>query len=579
MNLEWFLFEFAGLFYVKASLLLMVGIAAALLFRNHSAVTRYWSWNLCLLLLIVLLPVSLLTPNWEFSVIAPPGYSKLPPIEEVRFAGSGIPARTISDLLQTDAFDTNHDLGFWELLWGGLMLCWVLGVVALLAKLIADLISLAITSRTGESIPDTLQPLVEKCRLRAGCRQQVKVRYSSRIGSPLIWGLLRPIVLLPASAKQWREERLEMVLLHELLHAARFDHTMMVASQLVRCLYWANPLAWIAVHRHSVERELSCDERVISCGNDRVAYAEELVAITRDLRREVRYASVAMTQQYGLKTRVKSILSDSLRLKLLNRVLAQALAAVALLVTLSLATARIVQQPDPDSTEALVATLFGSDISLADDAARFLGERGDPAATPYLTKIALESKSQHTRMQSLNALAKIGGDPALDGVVAATQHSDEWTRYTSIGALEKFDSDQAVSSYWAAWESDPSIYVRHRAYLALARHDRVGDPRPVLASLSDADAEVRLHAVKLSGQFCSSQAGRWWLEENDEFGSDYCSRVLLESLTDSEREVREAAIKALTLINDETARKGLEKNLPDLDEDLRQQARAALKSL
>ena len=42
---------------------------------------------------------------------------------------------------------------------------------------------------------------------------------------------------------------------------------------------------------------MSCDERVIDCGNDRVQYAEELLAITKDLRREVRYASVAMTDQ------------------------------------------------------------------------------------------------------------------------------------------------------------------------------------------------------------------------------------------------------------------------------------------
>ena len=330
MNLEWFLFEFAGLFFVKASLLLAAGIIAALILRNHSAVTRYWSWNLCLMLLVVLLPVSLLTPNWDLSLIAPPGYSQLPPIEDVRFAGSGVPAQTINNLLQTDTFEANHDLGFWEILWGTMMLTWLLGVVVLFAKLAADLISLAITSHTGAPTPKSLDALIEGCRVRAGCRQKVRVRYSERIGSPLIWGLTRPTILLPASARSWQQERLEMVLLHELLHAARMDHTMMVASQLVRCLYWANPLAWIAVHRHSVERELSCDERVIECGNDRIAYAEELVAITRDLRREVRYASVAMTQQYGLKTRVKSILRDHLQLRLLNRPLTRAMTAVAL---------------------------------------------------------------------------------------------------------------------------------------------------------------------------------------------------------------------------------------------------------
>ncbi len=578
MNLEWFLFEFAGLFFVKASLLLLAGIVAAVAFRKYSAVTRYWSWNLCLLLLIILLPVSLFTPNWDFSLIAPPGYSQLPPIEEVRFAGSGIPEGTVNDVLQTE-FSSNHDLNYWELLWGALMLIWVLGVLVLFAKLAADLISLAVTSHTGESTPESLDPVIERCRLRAGCRQRVRVHYSDRIGSPLIWGLTRPMVLLPASARDWSHARLEMVLLHELLHAARFDHLMVVASQFVRCVYWANPMAWFAVHRHSLERELSCDERVIDCGNDRIAYAEELVAITRDLRREVRYASVAMTQRYGLKTRIKSILGDPLRLPLLNRPLTQAMAMVALLVTLSLATAGIIKQPDPESTEALVATLFGVDISLADNAARVLGERGETAAVPYLAKMAKEAGSTHTRMQSLIALGKIGGEQALVGVLAVLDDADEWIRYTGIKALESFDTVQAISTHWLAWENDESVYVRLRAYLALAMHEQVGDPRPMMAWLDDSDADVRRHSVSLSGRVCVTQATSQWLKEHDDLGSDFCSRTLLGSLGDPEHEVREATVEALALIDDKTARAGLVSRLSELDEDLQELARAALRSV
>ncbi|MDX1555537.1 MAG: M56 family metallopeptidase, partial [Xanthomonadales bacterium] len=387
MNLEWFLFEFAGLFYIKASMVLAGAIIASILLRRYSASTRYRAWNLSLILLLVLIPASLLTPNWDLSLIAPPGYSSLPPVEEVEFAGNGIPARTIPDLLQTDAFDTDHDLSFWELVWIGVIVLWLVGMVVLLAKLVADLISLAVTSHRGEPAHRDYFELIDSVRRRAGCRQKVKVRFSDRIGSPLIWGLFTPTVLLPARAKDWSRERLEMVLLHELLHAARLDHTMMVASQIVRCVYWTNPLAWFAVHRHSIERELSCDERVIDCGNDRIVYAEELVAITRDLRKEVRYASVAMTNQFGLKTRVKTLLTEHLGLRHLDRPVARALVGVAFLVTMSVATASIIAKPDPESTEALVATLFGSDIAQADDAAFQLGERGDKAAVPYLAKV------------------------------------------------------------------------------------------------------------------------------------------------------------------------------------------------
>lgn len=580
MNLEWFLFEFAGLFYVKASVLLALAIVAGVILRHYSASTRYKAWNLCLMLLIMLIPASLLAPNWDLSLIAPPGYSSLPPVEEVEFAGEGIPARAIPEFLQTSAFETNHDLSFWELLWIALIGIWILGMLVLLAKLIADLLSLAATSHAGHPAHEDLNELIESTRLRAGCRQKVRVRFSDRIGSPLIWGLFRPTILLPAAARDWSLERLEMVLLHELLHAARLDHSMMVASQLVRCVYWTNPLAWIAVHRHSVERELSCDERVVDCGNDRIVYAEELVAITRDLRREVRYASVAMTQQFGLKTRVKSLLEEHLGLRHLKTPVARALVAVALLLTLSVATASIIQKPDPDSTEALVATLFGADISLADDAARRLGERGDSAAVPYLTKVACASDSIHTRQQSILALGKIGGDDALEGVFDAMDAEDEWVRYTAVSVLDKFKPKYTKDAQWRAWEDDKSVVVRQRAYYSLAAQDYVGDPRPVMAWLDDSDAELRRHTVKIASRVCGTDAAKSWLKENKkEYGLDYCTEKILKRLNDPDPEVREAAVDALAYLNDEASRAALEENLPGMDEDLQELARAALKAM
>ena len=580
MNLEWFLFEFAGLFYVKASVLLLVAIVAGIILRHYSPSTRYKAWNLCLILLILLIPASLLVPNWDLSLIAPPGYSSLPPVEEVEFAGQGIPARTIPDLLQTDAFVTNHDLSFWELLWIALMGVWVIGMVVLLAKLIGDIISLAMTSRSGEEAHPDFNELIENVRQKAGCRQQVSVRFCDGIGSPLIWGLFKPTILLPNSARDWSLERIEMVLLHELLHAARMDHTMMVASQLVRCVYWTNPLAWFAVHRHSVERELSCDEQVVDRGNDRIIYAEELVAITRDLRKEVRYASVAMTEQYGLKARVKSLLDDHLDLRKLNRPLAQGLVAVALLVTLSVATASIVQEPDPDSTAALVSQLFGADDAEADAAAHRLGKLGDPAAIPYLEKTAHQSETMHTRQQSILAMGRIGGDEALKAIEGTLKDPEEWIRYSAVSALEQFKPKYTKDLQWHVWEKDSSPFVQQRVYLSLIENDYVGDPRPIIEWFGDDEAEVRRHAVKMSGKICSSKATKSYLKEHKkDLGTDYCVAKLKYRLEDKDAEVREIAVDALAQVGDKEAIKVLEGSLKYADSDTQELARAALKDI
>ena len=580
MNLEWFLFEFAGLFYIKASLVLGGAILASVLLRKYSASTRYRAWNLALILLLVLIPASVLTPGWDFSVIEPPGYSNLPPVEEVKFAGTGIPAKTIPALLQTDAFETNHDLRFWEMLWIGVIVLWLAGMVVLFAKLVADLVSLAMTSHRAEPAHEDFKSLIDGARQKAGCRQAVSVRFSDRIGSPLIWGLFRPTVLLPDRAKDWSHGRLEMVLLHELLHAARRDHTMMVASQLVRCVYWTNPLAWIVVHRHSVERELSCDERVIRCGNDRIVYAEELVAITRDLRAEVRYASVAMTNQFGLKTRVKTLLAEQLGFRHLDRPMARGLVAIAFLVTMSVATASIVAKPDPDSIAALVADLFGADAALADEAAFELGERGDQEAVPYLARIVRDYDTMHTRQQSLLAMGKIGGDEALEHVLAALDDDDQWLRYTALKSLEGFKPKYTVDAFWRAWKDDPAPVVRQRAYLALAEEDQVGDPRPVMEWLNDPDPELRRHSVKMTGAVCRTDAASSWLKENSkELSANYCVEKLQKKLTDEDSEVREMAVEALASLGTSASKAALEEELPRLDPDLRELARAALRSM
>lgn len=108
--------------------------------------------------------------------------------------------------------------------------------------------------------------------------------YSGEIASPVVIGVLAPVVVLPLAAKGWSAERLRVVLLHESAHVRRRDGLALLVAHVARALYWVQPLAWLAARQLRRECELAADEDVVSAGLRATSYAEHLLAIARDAR-------------------------------------------------------------------------------------------------------------------------------------------------------------------------------------------------------------------------------------------------------------------------------------------------------
>lgn len=94
-------------------------------------------------------------------------------------------------------------------------------------------------------------------------RRRVTIRYSDQIISPLTYGILRPVILLPKSALTLREDRLGCILLHEMTHIRRFDALYKLLLAAALCVHWFNPLVWLMVHLAGRDLELACDEAVV----------------------------------------------------------------------------------------------------------------------------------------------------------------------------------------------------------------------------------------------------------------------------------------------------------------------------
>lgn len=107
------------------------------------------------------------------------------------------------------------------------------------------------------------------------------IRESDRISTPLTYGVVRPVILLPKSARQADEQTLNALLTHEWTHIRRFDAAFKLALAAALCLHWPNPAVWLLYTLANRDLEFACDEAALTrLGPDRRAsYARALLCM------------------------------------------------------------------------------------------------------------------------------------------------------------------------------------------------------------------------------------------------------------------------------------------------------------
>ena len=120
-------------------------------------------------------------------------------------------------------------------------------------------------------------------------------------------GVLKPAIILPASAQQWDEASLRCALRHELEHVARWDFLTHCLSRIVCAAYWFHPLVWAAWRRLRLEAERACDDAVLR-EDDARDYASLLVSIAQREAADTRQPLLAMAGRDDLAARVAAVL-------------------------------------------------------------------------------------------------------------------------------------------------------------------------------------------------------------------------------------------------------------------------------
>src|SRR5262249_53805447 len=154
------------------------------------------------------------------------------------------------------------------------------GVAIVAASTIAGLLRMRrVALRASPVRDDAWRRALEDAKRLTGVARAVRLVASRGLTVPMTWGLLKPVVAIPASAVRWDDaaDRRRMVLVHELSHVASRDWTFNLLARAVCALFWFHPAAWWIARRLREDCELACDDRVIAAGVRRSDYAELLV--------------------------------------------------------------------------------------------------------------------------------------------------------------------------------------------------------------------------------------------------------------------------------------------------------------
>ncbi len=193
----------------------------------------------------------------------------------------------------------------------------------------------------------------------AGVRRHVEVLCTAGVPGPVTSGFVRPIILLPADADSWSDERRRVVLVHELAHIARSDYAAQLIATVACALLWFHPLVWLAAARMRAEAEHAADDRVLAAGIASIAYASHLLELARIETRLARspVAAVGMVAASRLERRFAAILEPTRSRGAVSRRIRIAATSLTAAAMVPVAAVRTGVAPATRAPQPLVATV------------------------------------------------------------------------------------------------------------------------------------------------------------------------------------------------------------------------------
>jgi beta-lactamase regulating signal transducer with metallopeptidase domain len=529
---------------LRATLVLAIAFAATIALRRSAAATRHLVWTLAVVSVLALPALMLMLPAWR---ILPDLDVSLAPHERVApalRAAENVPQPVDVARPSTGANAASRPERVAQPLTAAIftsslaVAIWVFVTCVLLVRFASGVAAVRRLARHAHPADARSRALVERIALGAGVRAPIRLRVSPDVAMPMTWGGRQPLLLLPSSARDWSDERLRVVLLHEVAHIRRGDWLTHALCHVMAACHWFNPLAWKAMRAMTRERERACDDYVLGHGAAASEYAQHLLDLARADQGGGAWAiAPAMARPSELEGRLLSILTPH-RLDA-GRAIGRLLTVAA--VAAAVATATAAPSTPPEAPQAAVRPL--APPRPASRAPRQLGvdnptredNEREHQAVDALSD-ALDDSSREVRESAALGLAMSESASAIAPLIEALQDPDPQVREKAALGLG-FRSESSVIDPLLAALGDEDAQVREKAAigLGLRRSPRVTDA--LLAAASDPDSQVREKVIMALGLSGDARA----------------TSVIVAATKDPDGQVREKAIAALTILNQDSA--------------------------
>jgi beta-lactamase regulating signal transducer with metallopeptidase domain len=220
-----------------------------------------------------------------------------------------------------------------------LIVVWAGGAAASLLVLLVGLGRLAWLASKSRRIADgAWSRIAAELSTTYRLRRPPALLQSDRTTLLATWGFVRPKVVIPSDARYWPEDRIRIVLAHELAHIRRGDWLVQLVAEVLRSVYWFNPVVWISCRRLRLESEQACDDAVLEMGVEGGAYATELIDLARAFKsRQMFLPAAAIARSSSLERRVRAMLNVRLNREPITRRMSIAAAILLAAVTVFVA--------------------------------------------------------------------------------------------------------------------------------------------------------------------------------------------------------------------------------------------------